>query len=85
MKRRSGLTEQQVGDELMVVDDVADKVHVLNATSAFIWRCLDETTDPAVIEERIRSRFRVSEAQNVRGMVEKALRMFGEKNLLDEA
>jgi hypothetical protein len=80
--KRTGLREQPMGDELMIVDDVADKVHILNPTSAFIWRCLDETTDPSRIEARLRDRFSAPPEYDVAGLIGRAMAQFAEKNLV---
>lgn len=85
MKRRDKLVEQTVGNELMLVDEAADQVHVLNPSSAFIWKCLADTDDLAVIESRLRGHFKVSQGQDVRGMIDRALQMFRDKKLLVES
>lgn len=82
IKRRSNLVEQQVGQELMVVDEVADRVHVLNPSSAFIWQCLAETDDVLEIERRLRGQFKVAENQDVQALIGRALQMFRDKDLL---
>ena len=81
--KRADLREQALGDEIMVFDEKADKVHVLNVTSAFLWRCLDETAEPAELEARLRARFSPPEATDVRGMVGRALAQFEKLNLLE--
>lgn len=40
-RRTKDLECQEVGDELMVMDARADRVHVLNATMAAIWKLCD--------------------------------------------
>jgi hypothetical protein len=83
LKKKSRLREQEMGGELMICDEERDLVHVLNATSAFIWRCLDDTTDVAAIETRVRERFGAAPERNVQSLVEKALKQFQEKNLVE--
>ena len=79
-RRKQGVKEQKVGGELMLIDDVVDKVHVLNATSAFVWKCLGETTDAATIEQKLRESFE-SGGKDFRVVVEKALGQFIEKGI----
>ena len=70
-----------MGGELMLIDEVVDKVHVLNATSAFIWTCLGDTTDAARIEQKLRETFEPG-GKDVRAIVETALGQFAEKGIL---
>ena len=79
--RKQGVKEQKVGGELMLIDESVDKVHVLNATSAFIWTCLGETTDAARIEERLREAFE-SGVEDFGAVVGKALSQFVEKGIV---
>lgn len=71
-------------DELMLVDEVADKVHVLNATSACIWQALGESSDEAVIAARLRERFKLPADQDVSPVIRKALGQLREKGLVVE-
>ena len=79
-RRKQGIKEQKVGGELMLIDESVDKVHVLNATSAFIWTCLGETTDAATIEQKLRESFE-SGGKDFGAVVEKALGQFIEKGI----
>lgn len=83
--KRAGLKEQPLGQELMVVDEKTDKVHVLNPTSAFIWGCLDDTSEQTQIEARLRAKFNVPADFDVLGLVGRALQQFQEKNLVTTA
>ena len=83
--KRTDLREQALGDELMIFDERADKVHVLNVTSAFLWKTLDETADPAALAERLRARFQAGPEADVTGMVGRALAQFEKLNLLRPA
>lgn len=80
-RRKQGIKEQRVGGELMLIDEGADKVHVLNATSAYVWTCLGETTDAALIEQKLREAFEPGD-KDIRAVVEKALGQFVEKGIL---
>ena len=82
MKRREGLKEQPMQDELMLLDEAADKVHVLNATSACIWQALGETTDVSVIATRLRERFKLPADRDLTALIEKALTQLREKRLV---
>ena len=80
-RRKQGVKEQKVGAELMLIDESVDKVHVLNATSAFVWTCLSETSDAARIEQQIRETFDTG-AKDVQAVVEKALGQLIEQGIL---
>jgi hypothetical protein len=58
---------------------------VLNPSSAFIWKCLADTDDPAEIERRLRGQFKVNEGQDVAALIGRALEMFRDKNLIVSA
>ena len=81
-RKSTTLREQVAGDELMIADSRTDRVHVLNATSAAIWKLLDETADPALLESRLRQQFKVPAGYDVAGLVRRAIRQFVEKELL---
>lgn len=83
--KRTGLREQVLGDEILVFDEQADKVHVLNVTSAFVWKSLDETAEPAVLAERLRAHFKPAPDADVDGVVRRALEQFARLNLLAAA
>lgn len=74
-----------MGDELMVFDEVADKVHVLNVTSACVWKCLDDTFDLDLLEQRVRAHFKAGPEVDVRGMVGRALAQFEKLGLFQPA
>jgi hypothetical protein len=81
-QKRTDVREQALGDELMVVDEKTDQVHVLNVTSAFVWKSLDETSDLDQLEQRMRDHFKPPAETDVRGMAGRALAQFEKLNLL---
>lgn len=48
MKPRPDLAVENTDDELIVLDKKAGKVHQLNSSATFVWKCLD---DGLVIDE----------------------------------
>ena len=78
----AGLREQVVGDETMVFDEQTDQVHVLNATSAFVWNCLAEPMTASAIVEHIRQAFEVGE-KDVSSIVADALELLESKALVE--
>ena len=84
MIKRTDLKQQAMGEELMIMDEAADKVHVLNPTSAFIWSCLDESPEADEIERKLRGKFQVPAGYDVSGLIGRALDQFRSKKLLVE-
>jgi PqqD family protein of HPr-rel-A system len=76
------VTEQQMGDELMLFDKRTDKVHVLNATSACVWGALKDGLDAAGIEERLRGAFDAGSVADVPALVQRAIGQLAEKGLV---
>ena len=42
MKQRPDLAIEDVDGELIVLDKVAGKVHQLNSSASFVWKCLGD-------------------------------------------
>lgn len=83
-RRKDGIPGQPMGEDLMVFDQHADRVHILNSTAAFVWECLERETDAETIGSRIASSFRLSGDVDLPGTVEATLREFEEKGLIEE-
>lgn len=59
--RVSGIEEQSAGDELVLYDLRAGRLHHLNSTAAAIWRLCDGTVSPAQIVASMTRQFAVPE------------------------
>ena len=79
---RSELPQQRLGEELMVFDHEADKVHVLNGTSAVVWECLSRGEDLEGVANGLRATFNVCEDQEVSLVVDAAVEQLSERGLL---
>ena len=86
MKSRilAGLGKQKFGDETMVFDERSNRVHVLNATSAFVWQCLEEGCDDETIASRLAATFDTG-GKDTSDVVARTLALLREKGLLDES
>jgi hypothetical protein len=72
-----------MGNELMVFDEAADRVHVLNATAAAVWEALAEGCPMAELPARIEARFETA-GRDVAATVRSAIAILREKRLLAE-
>ncbi len=81
-QRQPHVTEQQVGDERMLMDEKADNVHVLNGSAAFIWDCLKKPATLSDIEALLRKEFDMSAVPNVGEIIERTLKQLQEKGLV---
>jgi hypothetical protein len=76
------LPQQRLGEELMLFDHEADKVHVLNGTSALVWDCLCRGEDLENAKQGLLAAYNVGEGQNVSLMVQAAVDLLLEQELL---
>lgn len=84
-RRKETFREQTMGDEIMVFDSGSDRVHVLNATSAFVWRCLEHPTPLKDIEVRLAETFDTSGTDDLSALVQRAVKQLVEKDLVERA
>jgi PqqD family protein of HPr-rel-A system len=48
--RSEGVIARESGDELLVLDTTADRIHQLNATAGYIWEQLEQgSTDEEIV------------------------------------
>lgn len=50
---------REIGDDLLVLDVEADKVHQLNVTAGLIWRMCESETSPEATARLLAERFDV--------------------------
>jgi PqqD family protein of HPr-rel-A system len=81
-RRRNDLQEQRIGDDLMVYDPRAGKVHVLNGSAALVYGLCDGSHDLDAIVRHLRADFQVPEDRDVRSDVLEAIQALRAKLLL---
>ena len=81
IQRTANLRDQDLGDEVMVFEDATDRVHVLNATAAFVWRALEEPIGLDALEVKARAEFEVGPDDDVHAILQRALDQLTEKGL----
>ena len=79
--RPDGLIVRASGDELLVLDTRADRIHQLNATASLIWSHLEAGSADAEIAESLAADFEIS-VEQARVDVAAALSRFRELGLL---
>jgi hypothetical protein len=80
--QREGLTIVSAGDETLIYDPPADKVHVLNPTALLIWQQCDGKHTPEEIADNLKSRFASVEDRDLLADVKVVLQEFIEANLI---
>jgi hypothetical protein len=73
---------RQAGDEGILYDTKQKKIHVINATAAFIWQCCEETGDREQVLDAVVRRFGVGADVAARD-VDEILEVFRELGLVD--
>ena len=68
--------------EIMLLDESADRIHVLNSSSAFIWHCLEEPMTAADIEGKLRAEYDMSKIADVPDIVDQALTQLTEAHVV---
>jgi len=69
-------------NEVLVYDDRAREVHLLNATARWIWLLCDGTHAPEEIVEEISRMYPGTPRETIRQDVEETLATLGEKRLV---
>jgi hypothetical protein len=80
--RKDGLLLQEVGDELVIYDQMSHHVHRLNQTAAFIWRHCDGHRDVPTLAALLRSWLGLPADAN---LVKLAIRRLGAAELLTQS
>jgi hypothetical protein len=81
-QRPSGIGEQQVGDERMLLDEGANRVHVLNGTAAFIWDRLEAPITVEEIARRMADEYDLTGVADIQGTIRRVLGDLLEKGLV---
>ena len=79
--RNDGVIVRESGDELLVLDTYADRIHQLNATARLIWAHLEAGSGDDEIAESIAAEFDIS-VERARADVASTLSRLRELELL---
>ena len=83
-RARGDLGLQEVGEEGLLYDREAGKVHILNRTALFTWRKCDGTRTAEEIAGALRETFAGPAAVDIRRDVLQILASFAERGLLEQ-
>jgi len=84
LHRAPGLLVRDVGDEILILDTVADQIHQLNVSASLIWRLAESGLQEKEVAEALEKRFDISHDQAVRD-TEATLRSLRDLRLLGES
>ena len=76
------MSEQSVGDELMLADTHGGQVHVLNPTAAAVWRAMDGKLTVADLESALRDCMVVPAGTDLTRIVRKTIGLLESKGLV---
>ena len=82
--RKSGLRNENIGNEAVLYNSDQKAIHVLNSTAQVIWELCDGDHTLEDIEQEIRKRFTVPEGYDVISDVRQTLAIFAEKDILEQ-
>ena len=84
-RKREGITEQQIGDELYLFGTDGEKLTVLNATSMLIWSLCDGAHGLTEMTNVLQDIFADASANEVSTDINECLRLFQKQGILQEA
>ena len=73
--QQAAVTVRQVGEELLLLNRDTHRIHQLNTTASFIWRCCEKMTSVDEIARLIAARYAVDEHIALRDVVETLSRL----------
>ena len=81
LQKRAGVSTEEVGGQVVVLDAESQEVHQLNKTAGFIWSLIDGSSSPRAMAERLADRFEV-DPQTALADVEKILERLRQAHLV---
>ena len=84
-RRIQDLECQEVGDELMIMDARSDRVHVLNATMAAIWKLCDGVRSSEQVAQTLPEVIDCSDVEDLLAVTCDALRSLAALELVERS
>lgn len=82
--RQAPVTVQAIGDDLLLLNTNTHRIHQLNPTASFIWRCCDRPMSAEEIAKLMSGRFAVDEHKALQDVVETLERLRELSLVVDE-
>ena len=73
--QQTAVTAREVGDDLLLLNTETHRIHQLNATASFIWRCCEKSATAEEIADWMIAKFAVDEHKALRDVVETLSRL----------
>ena len=83
--RQAGVKVRAIGDDLLLLNTNTHRIHQLNATASFIWRCCERSVSAEEIAKMMSGRFAVDEHKALQDVVETLDRLRELCLVVDEA
>ncbi|TGO02859.1 hypothetical protein PN36_17920 [Candidatus Thiomargarita nelsonii] len=82
--KKEDIVLRDIGDETVLYNPQTKAIHVLNKTSSMVWESCDGKHSLEMIEKKIRDKFEVSSAQDVKEDIIESLNKFSELGLINQ-
>lgn len=74
IRKKEGINEQELDNELILHDPATDKVHVLNKTAKIVWKLTDGKHTLEDVVNEIKSRFSENDNHNIKEDIETVIK-----------
>ena len=82
--QQAAVSVRPIGDELLLLNTETHRVHQLNATASFIWRCCERPASAEEIAKMMSGSFAVEEHKALQDIVETLDRLRELRLVVDE-
>ena len=73
--QQAAVSVRAIGDDLLLLNRETNRIHQLNATASFIWRCCERSPSAEEIVDLMVAKFAVDEHKALRDVVETLRRL----------
>lgn len=82
--RQASVTARAIGDDLLLLNTQTHRIHQLNPTASFIWRCCERSSSAEEIAKMMSGSFAVEEHKALQDVVETLDRLRELELVVDE-
>lgn len=80
--KKENISEQKLGNELMLYDSASDKVHVLNQTGAYVWELFDGKRTLVAVKNCFIERFKDTPEDTIKKDLEDIIKLLIKESLI---